>query len=417
MTMRATTTVFVVAGAVLLAGCWEADRPSHDGPLYFEVGFDPNRPAPQGLDRDAPAPFTTDARGYPLVIQAMGYDHEPMDWDGSVTVRVTPGELRSSPSFAIVGGRATPTVDVALAFDELRIWVSDEGDDGTNGSFAAGVADPVFVALPTVAELQRPIGSDDASPLTHQYVPIRGFADTAPRQLLVTTVTNDGFYVTDFDDEAGSYNSLFVFTFSRPDGVVPGTALAALAGIVSEFIGFTELQFPTYDVDSTGHSVGEPFDLDPAILCDDDAMEAWEASVVRLSDLVSDFASAADCADYVDFGQWPALVEGTCGDEPARISIVNQNTVPSFGVPEGENNQPPDERQLDYLVGILRHVAPADPPWVIEVRSCLDFPPEHRPADCAGLLERPMSGPRKAPHAYYRDIDTCEGVPYHLHGG
>ena len=159
---------------------------------------------------------------------------------------------------------------------------------------------------------------------------------------------------------------------------------------------------------------GEPLLLDPWIVCDDREMEAYEASVVRIEGLVSDFVRASDCQDYIEFGQWPVRLAGSCGGGDARMSVVNINTVPSFRF-DCEGGAPPPPVELDYLVGVLRHTAPADPPWIVDVRSCLDFPEEHRPADCAELMERPLSGPRHAPHEYYRDIATCEGVPYSLH--
>lgn len=396
-----------------LTGCPVTVEPSPtDGPLYFEVE---HVGTPAGLDPAAPAPFQIDARAYALSIRAIGRDREPMAWDGDITVHATPGELASDPVVRVRDGEVQTTVRVAKAFDELRIWISDEGDGDGPGSYATGAAAPVHVDKPTISQLQEPEGSDDESPLTRQYVPIRAYGDSSPREVIVTTVSNDGFYVTDRDSPDGSYNSLFVFTFSRPDAEIEvGARLNALAGIVSEFIGYTEMQFPTYEVESRGHSPGEPIVLDPSIVCDDDVMEGYEASVVRVNDLTSDFRRASDCEDYADFGQWPALLPGSCGGGDARVSVVNINTVPSFRFDCDGGGAPPDV-ELDYLIGVLRHTAPADPPWIVDVRSCLDFPEEHRPADCPAQLDRPMSGPRKAPDMYYRDLVTCTGVPYSLH--
>ncbi len=378
------------------------------GPLYFELEF---TGAPQGLDRTAPAPFTTDARGYDMRVTAIGYDHEPMDWDGTLAVLVNPCLLDSNTSVNITGGQGTFTLRVALGFGAVRMWVSDE----EGGSYAVGAAPPVYVENPTVRQMQEPLSSDDASPLTHQFVSIRGYTGDDPRELIVTTVTNDGFYVTDWSDPGGSFNSLFVFTFSRPEGGLEvGSRLSSLAGIVAEFIGYTELQFPTYDIESQGNNPGEPLVLDPAIVCNDAEMEGYEASVVRVNGLTSDFQRASDCDNYEEFAQWPATIEGTCGGNDARITVVNANTVPSFNFPECEQGTPPADRELEYLIGVLRHTAPADPPWIVETRSCLDFPEEHRPDDCAELLARPLSGPRIAPPFYYRDIETCDGVPYDL---
>jgi len=393
----------------LLTSCVQTERSTQSGPLFFEVEFTGD---PAGLDPANPAPFTTEAVGYQVRVTAIGANREPMDWNGPVQIKATPGVIESSETIVLTAGQATTTIDIALAFDELRIWVSDEGDEDTPGSYASGVAPAVHIALPTIAQLQQPLSNDDASPLVHNYVPIKAYSDAQdPREVIVTSVLNDGFYVTDRSQDDGTFNSLFVFTFSRPDFVVPGARLASLAGIVAEYIGYTEMQFPTYEVESTGHFAGEPSVLDPAIVCDDDSMEAWEASVVRIEDLVSDFQQAAECEDYLAYGQWPARLPGTCGSSDARVTIVNINTVPSFGFPECEDNLPPPAIQLDYLVGILRHTAPADPPWIIDVRSCLDFPPENRPADCDQLLERPLSGPRKAPNHLYRDLETCEAYP------
>ena len=392
---------YVALLVVVLAACAPTVEPFEaTGPMYFDLEFiEP----PGGLDPATPLPFETDAREYRLRATARGYDREPMDWSGTLALHTEPGQLEGSSSISMVAGEATFTADVALAFGQLRIWVSDE--DG--GSYAVGVAPTVHVAFPTVAELQRPLGSDDASPLSHQYVQLRGYDGDDPREMVVTTVTNDGFYVTDRSDGPGEFNSLFVFTFSRPDHIEVGARLKSLAGIVAEFIGYTELQFPTYEVESLGHDPGQPVLLDPAIVCDDAIMEGYEASVVRIEGITSDFRRASDCDNYLEFAQWPASLPGECDGEPSRITIVNANTVPSYGFPECEAGSPPAERQLEYLIGVLRHTAPADPPWIVEARSCLDFPEADRPEDCPGLLERPLSGPRIAPPKYYRDIETC----------
>ncbi len=411
--------VAAAAGALgLLAGaCSTFEAPeAPTGPLWFSVTF---AEEPGGLNSANPLSFSHSPRDFRLNIQAYGRDKEiDSSFSGALTVHVTTGSIDSSPTLSLSDGRATATISVKSAYDALRIWVSDEGTDEEPGSFASGAAPTVYILPPTVAQMQE---SDSVieSELEHSYVPILGWDPDLPeaqrRQLLVTTVTNDGFYVTDTSDDPGSYNSLFVFTFSRPDEIVEGARLSQLAGIIEEFLGFTEMQFPTYSVDSTGHTVPEPYVLDASIVCDSPEMEKWESSVVRLNNLTSNF-TASDCQDYQEYAQWPALVDGSCDGGEAEINVVNANTVPSFSFPECETTppQPVAERQLDYLVGILRHTRYASPPWILEVRSCLDFPPADRPEDCEQLLLRPPSGPRKAPHPYYRDIPSCEGVPYSL---
>jgi hypothetical protein len=423
----------LLAAALLLAACSGAPDTlySHEGPLYFTVELAGKVP---GVEAEEPAPFSVEGAPVPLRIQAMGYDKEPLAWDGAVRLRVKPGVLREITQngqgrgdglVEIRGGTAEVTATIALGYDQVRLWVSDEGDGGDDATFASGAAPLLHVLRPTIAELQRPIEAGGDSPLDRMYVPLRGWADEfEPRDVVVTAVLNDGFYVLDKSEPGGEYAGLFVFTFSRPDGVEVGTRIAELSGIVDEFIGFTELAFPDWKVDSSGHDPGPPLVLRPEWVCDDLEMEKHEARVVELTTPTPDFRRASDCGDFTDFGQWPAVIPGECDGQDARVSVVNINTVPSFDFPECEENrrpEPPEDGEpadprfeLEYLRGVLRHTEPADPSWIIDVRNCLDLPAAARPDDCPQLLMRPASGPRKAPHFYYRDIVTCDGVPYRL---
>ncbi len=402
---------------VALVGCVTVhEHPDADAPLTLAVTFEEE---PEGLDPANPAAFSHEPREYLVRVEVLDADRRVIpDYEGLLTIKATPGELLTAPNVAVDQGVFTGRIEVARAYDELRIWFSDEGTDAEPGSFATGVSPAIHIDLPTITDVQT---SDSVveSHFEHEYVPIKGWDGTpTQRDMVVTTVSNDGFYVTDRTGGPGTYNSLFVFSFSRPDGIVVGDRLSKLSGIVSEFLGYTELGFPTWKVADRNNVVDEPYLLDPTIVCDSPEMEKWEASVVRLEGLRSDFSSGSDCLDYAEHAQWPAVLEGfECGNQPARISVVNENTVPSFNFPPCSLSDPPGDEhdvQVDYLVGVLRHLRFASPPWILEVRSCLDFPPEHRPADCEQLLMRPPSGPRIAPARYYRDLVTCEGVPYRL---
>ncbi|HCP46717.1 MAG TPA: hypothetical protein DIU15_11775 [Deltaproteobacteria bacterium] len=401
-----------------------------DAPLGFIVQVDLGEGL-VGLSEELSLPFTVEDRTFDLTVDALGPDGSSgSNFTGCLTIHVTTGVLEGSTSslsdpdcpsgtLAVADGYGTGTVTISRAYDRLRIWLSDEGSAESPGSFATGASDAIFVRHPTVTQLQQ---SDSAieSPLEREYVPILGWDPEHPekyrRQLIVTSITNDGFYVTDQANSPGSYNSLFVFSFSRPEGIEVGDRLKSLAGIVAEFLGFTELQFPTWEVESRGHSPRAPSVIPPGIVCEDSRMEAWESSVVRLEDLSSDLRPS-DCEDLNEYGQWPASLPGTCGGATARVNVVNINTVPSFSFPECEESsecqtapapswcfQP---RQLDYLVGILRHTRYASPPWILEVRDCLDFPEAHRPDDCEDLLLEPMSGPRHSPRYEQRQVPSC----------
>jgi hypothetical protein len=407
----------LLIAVITFAGCVVVhESEDRSGPLALVVTFEE---APVGLDRADPAPFSNDVVEYRLRVEAIGHDRELLtSFNSLVAVKATPGELRTNANVEIQSGVWTGVVEVARSYDELRIWFSHEGTLDQPGSFATGVTPAVYIDKPTVTDIQTSDSTIESN-FEHQYVPIKGWdgTDTA-RDLVVTTVTNDGFHVTDRSTEPGTYNSLFVFSFSRPDGILVGDRLSDLSGIVSEFLGYTELGFPTWKVAERNAVVDEPYRIDPTIVCDDEEMEKWEASVIRLDGIRSDFASGSDCLDYAEHAQWPAIIEGAeCGGAPSRISIVNENTVPSFNFPPCSLDSPPTaahDREVEYLVGVLRHLRFADPPWILEVRSCLDFPPELRPGDCDQLLMRPPSGPRIAPARYFRDLVTCDGVPYRL---
>ena len=416
---------------LLVLGCIPDNRPPLDrsGPLYFEVEL---LGLPGGSGPDDRLDFSAAPMDVRLVARAVGHDRAPMtSWSGPLTVHLSPGRLDGDPATAgpshivldMEDGVLEATLGVSLAYDQVRVWVSDEGSDDEPGSFGSGVAPALWFERPTVAQVQTPNNPSGDSSLTRNYVAIRGHTEEEPRELVVTSVLNDGFYVTDYSDPVGSYRSLFVFTFSRPDGLVPGYRLEYVSGIVSEYIGFTEMQFPDWKVVGEPYELPLPVELDPSIVCDDVAMEAYEAEVVRITDIESDIASGSDCSNYNEHGQWPiALRGGTCGGQPARMTVVNINTVPCYRFPECEVPRPPDpdaespdtHPPLTSLSGVLRHVAPADPSWVIDVRDCFDFAAGELPdaCDCQQLLARPPSGPRKAPQHLYRDEPSCDGVPY-----
>ena len=400
-------------------------------PMWFDLSADLVAGDP-GTSADDPLPFSAAGHGFNLNVTAMGYDRAPMvDFDGCLQLHLTSGILEDvtevgsgndcgQGSISVSGGVGSATVLVSRAYDQLRIWVSDEGTASEPGSYASGSTDALFTQLPTVAQVQAS-DSTVESPLQHSYVHFLGYDPALPepnrRDLVVTTITNDGFYITDQSDPPGSFNSLFVFSFSRPDDLLVGDRLSKLAGIVNEFLGFTELQFPTWTVESSGNTVPEPSVLDPSMVCIGTQMEAWESSVVRIENVLTDVTRASDCVDYNEYGQWPALLPGECEGNDARINVVNVNTVPSWKFPECEAsseclqpNRPQwcfETRPLDYLIGVLRHTRYASPPWILEVRDCLDFPIEHRPGDCAQLLMRPPSGPRHAPFYQRREAPIC----------
>jgi len=67
-------------------------------------------------------------------------------------------------------------------------------------------------------------------------------------RLMVTNVVATGFFLTDLDDQkAGRYwNSVFIFTFSKPPFIARGNILCWFAGGMTEHVGMVQVQFPQY---------------------------------------------------------------------------------------------------------------------------------------------------------------------------
>jgi hypothetical protein len=133
-------------------------------------------------------------------------------------------------------------------------------DTEESGSFASGTSPVIHYGLPTVAELQ---GYTAGTPFSQEGVVVETRKPRA--HLVVTRVGSSGMFVTDVDittDEQGNevvkakpFGSLFVFNFGLPQGVLVCDQLTYLSGTMDEFFGYTELLFPSYEV--------EPFDVRP----------------------------------------------------------------------------------------------------------------------------------------------------------
>ncbi len=108
------------------------------------------------------------------------------------------------------------------------------------GTNAYGVSSTIYYDFPRIHDVQ---GGTTPSKFNSKQVEILG-DDTTPKRMVVTGITNSGMYVTDIDDFARGFNSIYVFNFSAPYGVRVCDKLARLAGNVSNFYGFTELGTP-----------------------------------------------------------------------------------------------------------------------------------------------------------------------------
>ncbi|MEC8277812.1 MAG: hypothetical protein VX026_08855, partial [Myxococcota bacterium] len=136
-------------------------------------------------------------------------------------------------------------------------------------------------------------------------------------------VGTSGFWVTDYAEQGSAncltnescYNSLFVYTFQKPQGVRPGYKLILLTGGNQEYLGTTQFSFPDYLYEEGSMTIS-PAVLTETELCDDATMEGLESAVVKIDSatIPTTFTSSSeDYADYLEYGQWPIDV-GSCSE-------------------------------------------------------------------------------------------------------
>lgn len=264
-----------------------------------------------------PLPFaaTKTPLEFDLSIQAIAWNGQPdSSFTGTVFLDAQPGIIKPD-RVNVVNGKSTITVELSQAYGRTRIWAEDCGrrlpplrNDCTPeefadfradcisrfepGSLASGVTPALYFEDPAVHEVQ---GTTDSftSPLVASIadrcsaladpryadvsdIPLRDQSflprgQIPPRagnvvsirrgQMIVTSIDNSGFYVTDVCPPTGAndgtcgppeFNHLFVFNFNYPEGLRVGDRLLELKGTPTEFSGSTQLTNPSWRRDRNG---------------------------------------------------------------------------------------------------------------------------------------------------------------------
>jgi len=246
---------------------------------------------------------------------------------GAVTPLDGPGT--SGRNVHLANGRADVSLRVIGAYGDSRIWAEDLGyvpvdptrnpppacadgkdnnGDGTIdypndpgcaypnddteeiGSYVAGTTDVIHFVYPRVADVRGISQGGGATAFPHDQVQIdTGYRPTENKfafSLVVTRIASDGFYVTDLDDPRG-YTSIFAYNFSAPPRLRVCDRLTGLNATASDFFGFTELGFPTWQTEEWDPLVRpclvpEPYVLGPAALSDTSIKLNRESSLVRV---------------------------------------------------------------------------------------------------------------------------------------
>lgn len=272
---------------LLLAACTTQGGVEHLGYFLVQVHLVDGAPAPTPA---APAPpslpdqkqiwsFTVDA------IDPFG-NIDP-SFEGFARVSVVPGSVStvggldgSGRNVHISAGHGEAEAEIAGIFGATRLWVQDMGyipapagvkplcangtddDDDVlvdfpndpgcafaddmdedSGTLLTGVSQEVTYLLPAVADLQ---GRQAETP----YPSVSAQLRTSPNEVIVTRVASGGFFITDLSEPGHptAYNHLFAFNFNTPTDMRVCDRLTSLSGTVSEFFGFTEISFPSYEI-------------------------------------------------------------------------------------------------------------------------------------------------------------------------
>lgn len=282
--------------ALAAALLWACGEESYDPPAPQVRAFrvELTEDFPRGTPDDPlPFPSAIPAR-VPVKLTALGPDGAPfVGYQGVARLDVAPGVIPATGRrVRFVDGEAKATAEIRFAYGPTRIWVEDVGEDPAadcaneaddDGDGLADVRDPDCQKLPDAPAAARATLATGISETLHFAPPRIRDLQFSPRcttdtplggenvtidhgTLIVTGTTQSGMYVTDLAGEPGGYNSVYLFTFSNPGDVRRGDRLCSIAGNAAEFIGNTQLNFPSF-VNADTNRNGR-IDEDDLVPCD-----------------------------------------------------------------------------------------------------------------------------------------------------
>jgi hypothetical protein len=223
------------------------------------------------------------AKQYVFNLLAIGRDGQPFPYRGPVHIRVTPGIIVDGDTVRMMddGTLENQLVHIAQSTGKCHIWFEADGflprpdgldygqcadgvDNDANGlldmadpgcqsveddmeapfTLATGVSETLWFANPTIQDLQHAVPpSLYSSPL------VGSQAQVTSGNLVVSNVVSNGFYLIDLNDNTPTelFNSLFIFTYSKPKEIYYGDRLCGFSGAVQEHVGHTQIVFPSFE--------------------------------------------------------------------------------------------------------------------------------------------------------------------------
>jgi hypothetical protein len=130
---------------------------------------------------------------------------------------------------------------------------NDDTEDG--GTYGAGISDPIYYYIPRIADIRGGPEGGTGTPFPSQAVNVNcGYlgANDYDFSVVVTWVSSSGFYVTDIDEDApggGGFGSVFAYNFDAPPNMRECDRLRTFGGTTADFYGFTEVNYPTWELE------------------------------------------------------------------------------------------------------------------------------------------------------------------------
>lgn len=353
-----------VAALALCAGCVD-----EQGYSTKTTSLKVTVSAPKDLGTDG-ARLADSVRQITLDVKAL--DEQGADDRGfmaPVDVQVhTLGSLSETMvQITLVNGAGSGTITMPTAFGKTFLWVEDVTDTPLRqATFATGTSPVLWYREPTIFDISTPDSKQSAasqlrfSPLSGKQVRVSGSKYGADGRLLVTGVFADGFSVSDVmygqPSKTMPYGHVYVFSFGRPvdihgKALAIGQTLKWVEGGVAEFNGFTELNFPTEEVDTglaADASMPLPVEIDKEWLRSGPMrdllkMEEQESGLMSVT-------GAKLCpldSDYDMYKQFKVDIGLGCS---AAINVITAGTISTFD-PSGYVG-----KTIPKIVGILKTV-------------------------------------------------------------
>jgi hypothetical protein len=170
-------------------------------------------------------------------------------------------------------------------------YANDDTENG--GTLATGTSPVIYFATPRISDVRGGPGGGDATPFPFDAVDMdtgwRGGTSYA-FSTIVTAITADGFMVADLQDDMANpfgYQSVYAYTYSTPPLMRVCDRLRVFGGTASDFYGYTEINYPTWELeewDPTQRPCGvpEPVTLAAADLSTTATLFRNESSLVRV---------------------------------------------------------------------------------------------------------------------------------------